>query len=295
MDLKEFDANLHDAEIKLKRLKALYEQWFQGIEKMEPVIPKKDLDRQLLLMNKEKPRNTAARFRLQQLQARYNTYLTYWSRIGRQIEEGTYKRDVNRARRMRGRAVMSDRPGPRPAHELDLDQEIDVDVDVDLDDGDDQSDIDAAINALVAKQQSLPAPARSTFSAFSPMARPRPAPTAPPAAAAPVPTARATFGKPMSRPPNDAVARSRSGGGNGAHAAPPVARAAPPDRTREIYDQYIAARRRNNESTDNVAYDKLAASISKMKTQLREKHGDKRIDFEVVVQNGRVGLKPKIG
>ena len=63
---------------------------------------------------------------------------------------------------------------------------------------------------------------------------------------------------------------------------------------RKLYDQYVDARRRNNESTDNVRYETVAESVKKMVPKLREKHGDKKIDFEVVVQNGRVGLRPKI-
>lgn len=63
---------------------------------------------------------------------------------------------------------------------------------------------------------------------------------------------------------------------------------------KRIYDQYLAAKQRNNERVDNVNYDKLANSVAQMTSKLREKHGNKKIDFEVVVQNGRVGLKPKI-
>src|SRR5262245_1188823 len=99
MELKEFDGLLHDAEVKLKRLRALYEQWFQGIERTEPLVPRKDLDRLFVLLNKDKPRNTAARFRLAQLFASYGLYQTYWQRISRQIEEGTYERDLRRVRK----------------------------------------------------------------------------------------------------------------------------------------------------------------------------------------------------
>jgi hypothetical protein len=49
-------------------------------------------------MRKTKSRNTALRFRLNQLVARMNTYETYWMRISRRIEDGTYHRDVYMAR-----------------------------------------------------------------------------------------------------------------------------------------------------------------------------------------------------
>lgn len=296
MNIKEFDVLLHDAEIKLKRLKALYEQWFQGIEKMEPVIPKKDLERTLVLLRKERPRNTAARFRLQQLQARYNTYLTYWGRISRRIEEGTYDRDIKRARRRRGKsaAVASDKPKVKE-FEIDLDQEIEIDVDGLAQD----NEIDAAINALAAQRESAPpTPARPGLTAFSPFALGGDAKRASQKPPPGVKPAQATFGKPRPsqptapkiikapRPPRPGSGAPPSRGGDGARGDA---------QTRQLYDAYVAARRRNNERVDNLDYAKMEKSISKMRSRLKQKHGNKRIDFEVVVKDGRVGLKPKIG
>jgi len=62
---------------------------------------------------------------------------------------------------------------------------------------------------------------------------------------------------------------------------------------RRVYQEYMAARRRNNERTDNVRYETIQKSIQKMMPKLQEKHRGKKIDFEVVVRNGKVGLKPK--
>ena len=63
---------------------------------------------------------------------------------------------------------------------------------------------------------------------------------------------------------------------------------------RAIYSRYVDARRQNNERTD-VRYESLAESVQKMMPKLREKHAGKPIDFEIVLQNGKVGLKPKVG
>lgn len=60
---------------------------------------------------------------------------------------------------------------------------------------------------------------------------------------------------------------------------------------RRIYDEYVAARRKNNEG--DVRYETLASSIQKMLPDLQKRHQGKRIDFEVVLKDGRVGLKPK--
>ena len=85
MESVEFEALLNDVETRLDRLKALYEQWFQGIERLEPTIARKELDRRMVLLRKEQPRNTALRFRFQTLVQRYTTLQTYCVRVGRQI------------------------------------------------------------------------------------------------------------------------------------------------------------------------------------------------------------------
>jgi hypothetical protein len=62
-------------------------------------VSHKDVERRIQMMRKEQIRNTGLRFRFQMLIQRYNTYQSYWIRITRQIEEGTYKRDVVRAKK----------------------------------------------------------------------------------------------------------------------------------------------------------------------------------------------------
>lgn len=64
---------------------------------------------------------------------------------------------------------------------------------------------------------------------------------------------------------------------------------------RRLYDNYVEAKKKNNERVDNVKYESLATSVQQMMPKLREKHGNRPIDFEIVVQNGKVGLKPKVG
>ena len=43
MDSREFEAQMSEIEGRLDRLKALYEQYFQGFERLEPMIPRKDV------------------------------------------------------------------------------------------------------------------------------------------------------------------------------------------------------------------------------------------------------------
>jgi hypothetical protein len=95
---KELEEQIDAMELRLDRLRSLYEQYFQGIEKIEPSMERNSAHHQLQQMRKTRSRNTALRFRLNQLVARMNTYETYWMRTSRRIEDGTYHRDVYMAR-----------------------------------------------------------------------------------------------------------------------------------------------------------------------------------------------------
>src|SRR5882724_4370261 len=68
-----------------------------GIERIEPQIARKDVDRRIYVLRREKIRNTAKRFKLQTIIQRYNTFQQYWQRICREIENGTYKRHLIKA------------------------------------------------------------------------------------------------------------------------------------------------------------------------------------------------------
>ena len=100
MENAELDVALEELENRLERLRALYEQYFMGIERIEPQIPRKDIDRRIYVLRREKIRNTAKRFKLQTIISRYNTFQQYWQRICREIETGTYKRHLIRAERI---------------------------------------------------------------------------------------------------------------------------------------------------------------------------------------------------
>jgi hypothetical protein len=359
MDIDEFEQRLHDAEVRLARLKALYEQWFQGIERIEPQIARKELERVLELLKREQPRNTALRFRCQQLSARYGTYGIYWGRIAKQIEEGTYRRDVQRARAK----AQKEKERDQKAYELDVDVELDDfggGADGDVGDFGD-SDLDAILGALTtspdAGRPSHTPAAPKTFARAreeqrvreeqreEPSTDPAPPPTPavparvgapppPPIPKPPIPGARppvpdagpgavpiARMAKPAppaptggvreeagshsrSRPPPATFARPSAGGpptGTRPMAPPAAPRppAAPPQGTpgpdmRALYERYVDARRRNNERVDNVKFESLQQSVEKMMPKLREKHGNKAIDFDVVLQDGKVGLKPRV-
>ena len=103
----EIDVALDELEKRLERLRSLYEQYFIGIERIEPSIPRQDVDRRIHALRKTQIRNTAKRFKLQNIIQRYNAFQQYWVRICREIENGTYHRHVARAQSRFGDVPMT--------------------------------------------------------------------------------------------------------------------------------------------------------------------------------------------
>jgi len=70
------------------KLKAAYEQYFAGIERRPPEKLASKVAREARTLTSTVITNTALRFRTQQAISRYNTYLQFWQRNLREIEEG---------------------------------------------------------------------------------------------------------------------------------------------------------------------------------------------------------------
>jgi len=268
MDQKQFEATLADAENRMRRLRMLYDQWFHGLERTEPRIARQETDRVMALLRNNPQRNTALRFRYNQLVQRYTTYTNHWQRISRQIEEGTYKRDVQRARRRFGTPgeAGQDR-APMEGYELDIDVDLEAEFDAVT-----QVTEQPVAPPQIAAQPETPKPSAPKVAV--PQASRVPAPP-------PVPVG--SNAKPKPSPP----------------AAPPPAKApaAPPggvsdDQIAGIYQRYLAARRDNSERVDNVKLESLAKTVREMMPKLTQKHAGKQIEFDVVVKDGKVALKP---
>jgi len=318
-----------ELELAVDRLRSLYEQYFVGIEKIEPQVPRKDVDRRIYALRKEQIRNTAMRFRFQMVLQRYNTYQTHWQRICREIENGTYKRHMIRAQRrfgsarpLRGRS--SAPPPPLAIPELpalgaplapDLRAEL-AELDRDFAAPVAPTTPGATVGATVAvagvaaavSSPRPPLPPRPAGvsggqTAVLPASPPRPGNQPPPPPAAPLWKKVAAPGVPPPLPGATPKA--------GAPAASPVAPAAPPkppppiapapaapvdlpeERLRQLYSDLVETKRRQNESTAAITYQSVAKSILESSDRLRRKHG-KAVDFEVMVKDGKAVLRPVI-
>ena len=80
----------------LERIKTLYEQYFLGIQKQAPTFLHTDIERKLRDLTQLQIRNTGMRYRLATLQQKFGAYNSYWKRTLRQIENGTYLRNLSK-------------------------------------------------------------------------------------------------------------------------------------------------------------------------------------------------------
>ncbi|MCB1196893.1 MAG: hypothetical protein KDK51_00850 [Deltaproteobacteria bacterium] len=81
----------------MERLRKDYEQYFLGLTRENPQRLREKVGN-LVRKNHGTPiQNARLKFRYQQAISRFNTYCTYWDRILRKIEEGSYERDLFKA------------------------------------------------------------------------------------------------------------------------------------------------------------------------------------------------------
>jgi hypothetical protein len=92
--LKECDA----VEADLAALRARYEQFFMGLERRPPTVSHKNFKRRLALLKPVFARSAVVKLRIFNLQQRLETFERLWTRTIAEIEAGTYRRDVFKAR-----------------------------------------------------------------------------------------------------------------------------------------------------------------------------------------------------
>jgi hypothetical protein len=62
-------------------------------------------------------------------------------------------------------------------------------------------------------------------------------------------------------------------------------------RLRELHERLLAAKRETNDAAP-VSLDRLAKSVREAESRLRERHANRKIDFDVVIKDGKAVLKP---
>jgi hypothetical protein len=93
------EERLGEMDRKLDRLRALYESYFMGTERIPPDTARREMNRMMLEMQQVPIGRASLRFRFQSLTQRWVLHMTYWNRTMREIEAGTFRRDVARTQR----------------------------------------------------------------------------------------------------------------------------------------------------------------------------------------------------
>jgi len=93
------EARLGEMEQKMDRLRSMYESFFMGMERAPPNTQRREMNRMMLEMQQAPIGNSSLRFRFQSLSQKWVLQITYWNRTMREIEAGTFHRDVARTQR----------------------------------------------------------------------------------------------------------------------------------------------------------------------------------------------------
>jgi hypothetical protein len=102
-----------DLEEAIAALRMSYEQYFLGIERRPPTTEHNELKKRMNKLRGGFIRQTALKFRIQSIQAKLVTYERLWTRTMQEMEAGTYRRDLFKARlHAQERAAKAAEKGP---------------------------------------------------------------------------------------------------------------------------------------------------------------------------------------
>ncbi|RKG69565.1 hypothetical protein D7V80_08260 [Corallococcus sp. CA054B] len=310
-----------ELEAAIAELRHSYEQYFIGMERQAPIRAHEDLKKRMLKLKGAFIRSTSVKFRVQSLHNKFLTYERLWVRTIQEIEAGTYRRDLAKARRRAG-AKQVGATGDRQKGVVEIPEEVD---DMDFEEIEELTGRrpinepklaseylaeqpagggtpfrgSPAVAPVAAQPAGAPrgtpaglVPPKQSAPAVSPMSGlPSIAPVGTPAAGRPaVPPGMAT--KPSSAAPQQPARPAAAA----AAAAPRPAAAGPgggmsDDKLRAVYDAYVTAKRRCQEDTSKLSYESVAATLRKQVPELLKQHNAKAVEFKVVIKDGKASLK----
>jgi hypothetical protein len=99
-------------EAKLNELKVAYDKYFAGVDRLEPARLREEVQRMVRRAGTLYISNTGLKFKRDSIVAQFNTHTQYWNRILKQIEDGTYSRDLFKMR-LKERSTTTS-PPPKP-------------------------------------------------------------------------------------------------------------------------------------------------------------------------------------
>lgn len=307
-------------EADLMELKAAYEQYFLGQERRPPAQLHADLKKRMQALRNTFVNSTPVKFRIQNLQQRVTTFERLWERSLLEMENGTYRRDLFKAKRhLEQRHSKKKNSASDGLDDLHIDEDLDLS---DLDSGDDLDSAMAAAAEAVAKPK-VPAVAplvpaiAPSVPAIAPLV-PGVAPVARPVTSSGIPAITAvhpgatgsnpalkpggaTGSNPaLQRPVTNPAIRPPAVTGSNPALKPPAARPAAPvgsdgglneQKIKAIYDAYVMAKRRCGEDTSRLSLDSVATTLRSQVPTLMKQHNAKSVEFKVVIKDGKAVLR----
>lgn len=231
---------LDELEERIEKLKVEYDRYFLGLERFEPLKQRREVERLVRHLRGQVIANTALKFRFHMLIQRLTTYKQYWDRVQRQIEEGTYRRDLARIqRKLKAQGIKA--PDLMKARTA--------------------TDVEAALAKALGAS-----PTRSTQTARASSRG----------------TATASQPKAKTPPPIPKEAQVLPGKISGR-------------KLREVYEQYLQARKQTGQSTKGLTYDRFVRTVAKALPKVEEMAGGggkvKEIELTVEIRDGKAKLK----
>ena len=302
-DAEQALAECTEVEAEIAELKVAWEQFFLGFERRPPTTKHEAVKKRVAALKGQFLRQTSAKFRVQSIAAKLLTYERLWDRSLKEIEAGTYRRDVFKAKLHQKKK--SPAANEHPDEDLDLS---------DLDD----DDLDSALeDAVQAVSKTVPPPALPSIAPVAPVVAPI-KPVGLPTDANPVlqglpsltpaPAIKPVTGtRPMitPAPPAPLAARQPPAAKPPPAAAAPVARAptaapAPAaagqgglsdQKIKAIYEAYVMAKKRCGEDTRALTLDSVATTLKKQVPELMKQHNARSVEFKVVIKDGKAVLR----
>jgi hypothetical protein len=252
------EARLDEMGQKLERLRGLYESFFMGIERSPPDVLRRELNRQILEMQQLPINNASLRFRYHALTQRWVLLITYWNRTLREIEAGTFSRDLAKAKR---------RMAQKGTSTVTLAEALAMGIPANR------------AKAFVAHQQAAQERNAAATRARDGATSATPAPlTEPPA------LAEAAGAKPA--PPAPQVTSGPSG------EPPPIPLPGLSEaEMQDVYRRYLEAHQKAGKTEPAPSMSKLRERLAKQLPQILSANNCSRVRLDIAAENGKVRLR----
>ncbi len=325
MSSEEIGELLDDLQKRTDRCKVMFEQYFLGIQKTPPLQLQRELERKIRQLTQTHITNTGLRFRFTTLSQKFVSYNTYWKRTLRQIENGSYIRDIAKLGRDAVR-LGKDVPNellakmPKRMRERILrDREAALERAKREDHREHQLRESGVVRENKRKNEHRIEEAQMESledldldSIFSEMQAPAatPAPTRPAPARPAAPRGRKRksesgntdvdklFAGVICEPSAPASARQRVA--RPSKGPPPVPQTASPPppgmsvaEAQSLYTRYKKARELVGQDTSKLNYNRLMKSLNKQVPKIAKQYSARTVKFDVVVKGDQVILKAK--